>query len=326
MADLTLLDLAARTGSDALTGLIEDVVIWAPEFGLVPAIPRAGTTYKITRRTSLPVTQFRDVNSGVNPSKSIYKQEVKEMFFLDTILETDEAIVMADDRKIGDVLTDEARGALESNTIMVGSQFWYGRSADPKGFVGLSQQVSGLVEAGGTTGTCSAYLVCLDEQGVTFDVGNNGQLSMPPFIRQQITNTDGTKKFVYTSNLAGYLGLSVKSAYSVWQISGISPTIGGSYPMTDKLGSQLIQIIPVPRRKNLRWFMNRDCLATLQASRTAIGYQPAIGGGGQPAYAPYPDSCQGFPITLTDSLVSTETSLGSKKDRGKKRIRKKEES
>lgn len=88
MPNLTLLDLAARSGSDAIIGLIEDVTTYAPEFRVVAAKPKAGTTYKLTRRTALPTPAFRDANpASVGSTKSTYVQDLKEMYFLDCQLE-----------------------------------------------------------------------------------------------------------------------------------------------------------------------------------------------------------------------------------------------
>ena len=113
MALPTLLDIAALTGSDQVIGLIEDVTTYAPEFSVVPAISKPGTTYKVSRRTTLPTAAFRDVNGSGTVSKSTYVQEVKEMYFLDVPLQADEAVVKADSRELGDYPALEARGALE---------------------------------------------------------------------------------------------------------------------------------------------------------------------------------------------------------------------
>ena len=49
---------------DAAIGLIEDVPNFAPEFSVVPARPRAGTSYKCTRRIGYPKGSFRGINTG----------------------------------------------------------------------------------------------------------------------------------------------------------------------------------------------------------------------------------------------------------------------
>lgn len=306
--NLTLVDLAARTGSDALVGLIEDVVTVAPEFQVMPVLTRSGTSYKLTRRTALPPSGFRSVNEGVAGGKSTYVQETKSMYYLDAQLEVDEAIVKGDDRAIGDVLTDEAAGALESSIITIGSQVYYGVSASAKGFVGLDQQLSDdTVYAGGTSNTTSAYLVDLSTRGVHLVVGRDGRIEMPEWRMQRLTDADGNAYMGYVSNISAYMGLNVGSEHAVYRVRGIDET----NKLTDALGHKCLKNVPLRRRGgNLRWMMNKTAAYTLQLSRTAVGQQ-AAGGGGAPAFAPAPTELAGIPIILTDSLVDTETTTAS---------------
>jgi hypothetical protein len=306
----TLLDIANRSGSDALVGLIEDVTTYAPEFSVIPAVTRKGTTYRVTRRTGLPTAAFRSVNESGTIGKSTWKQEVKEMYFLDCPLQVDEAVVQADDGSAGDFLTQEARGALEASTIALGSQMYYGVSADAKGFVGLEAQSVGKWPTGGTTSSTSAYLVWLNEQGVRFVVGQDGRLALPAWTRQAIIS--GTsQKFGWVTNLSGYIGLMVGSAAAVWRVSGIT----AAAPLTDARGNGLLSKVPLNRRNGLRWFMNRTAKYTLDKSRSTLGYVAATSGG-SPTQSLGPmwvsnDTLAGVPITVTDSLVDTETNAGT---------------
>lgn len=314
MANLTLLDLAARSGSDALTGLIEDVTTFAPEMSAIPAVPRSGTSYKITRRTALPATSFRDVNEGSIPVKSTYTQELKEMYFVDTQLEVDEAIVKADDRSLGDILADEAVGAVRSAGLHIGEQVYSGVSNDAKGFTGLKSIIGAAsdleITAGGSGGDCtSAYLVWLDNQGVHFDVGLNGSMELTPWQKQQIiksgSGATAKKLMAYVANLSFFIGLAVGSDKSAYRIRLIDEDSSSNY-LTDALGAQLLSKVPVGRRFGLRWFMNRTAAYTLQLSRSAVGQTPADSGGAA-AFAPMPTELQGIPITITDSIPNDET-------------------
>lgn len=303
---LSLADLVTLQRNDVLTGLIEDVTTFAPEFSEIPVVTRPGTYYEIVSRTSLPTTQFRPVNNGVTPSKSIYKKALKEMFYLDSQIEVDEAIYKGDDRSTGDILSHEAQGTLQSSIITIGSQTWYGVSADTKGFAGIRSQLSGVVTAGGTTSSTSAYLVWMNPQGVHYDVGQDGEIAMPPFQRQQVAGSDITggtgKLFAWVSNISCFIGLTVGSAYSCWAVTGIDAT----HPLTDKLVAQLTQYIPLNRRQGLKMFMNRTAHYLLQASRTAIANQPALPGNAAPAWSGPPTQVEGYPIVVTDSITNTE--------------------
>jgi hypothetical protein len=307
MSNLTLLDLAARTGSDALVGLIEDVTTSAPEFRQVLARPMPGTSYKLTRRTALPSPAFRDANPGsVAASKSTYVQDLKQMYFLDCPLEVDEMIVKGDTREIGDILADEASGALEAAFNVLGSQFYYGTAADAKGFVGLESQLAlDSVFAGGTSNTTSAYLVDISLQGVHFVVGNDGEIAMPEWMKQKVAA--GNMAFI--SNLSSFIGLNVGHSNAVFRVRGVNT---GSNKLTDAKGAELLSKVPgrVSSKGTLRWFMNRSAAYSLQLSRSAVG-QVNAGSGGVPAFAPFPTELQGIPIVVTDSLLDTETTTAS---------------
>jgi hypothetical protein len=305
MAVLNLVDILARTNADPIKGLVEDVLTMAPEFMVVPATPRAGTSYRVTRRTGYPSGGFRAVNDANAPGKSTYVQSIKEMFFLDYPLQIDEAIVQADDGSAGDLLTQEQRGAFESMMMDVGSQFYYGTDSDAAGFAGLKSQCVYSLAAGSTTNTTSAYLVWLDERGVRFDVGRSGNLSLAPWSTQVVSVNSGNQR-AYVSNLSGYIGLSVSSEYSVYRVKGIDMTS----KLTDALGLTLLAQVPMARRNNLRWFMNRTAHTSLQLSRSVTTYVGA-GADGSPASAPAPTTLGGVPITVTDSLVDTETAVNT---------------
>ncbi len=323
MPSATLLDLLKLNTGDAATGLIEDVPNWAPEFSIVPARPRAGTAYKVTRRTGYPAGGFRGANSGVAVNPSIFKQELKEMFFYDNQMEVDEMLVKGDERTLGDLLAITAKGAVEQSAIDLGNTFWYGDGTNNNP-LGLRFQIStftpensatavtGQVKAGGTTNSTSAYLVDLDENvGVGFDVGMDGQFTIPPWIRQRKDDatTAANKYWAWMTNLSAYVGVSVKSALCVYVISGIDST----HPLTDILASSLLQKVPMRvRRHNLQWFINRDSEAYLTQSRTTINNN------GTTAYStqkiasgenvlPLPTAMVGYPVNVTDSILSTET-------------------
>lgn len=305
MANLTLLDLVTLQNNDTLTGLVEDVTTLAPEFETFSAISRPGTYYYVLRRTALPSGGFRNVNDGVTPTKSTYKKEVKEMFFLDMPIVVDESIIKADDGSTGSVWQHEAAGVLRQAGIIIGSQVWYGTSADAKGFAGVRAQLSGNIAAASqTSNTTSAYLCWMDpKEGCRFDVGQNGAFNLPSPMRQQVTAPSGSGSiFAWVSNLSSYIGFTVVSDKSTWAVTGIDATS----KFTDVMGASLVSNIPIARRNNLRWFMNRTASYLLQAGRTAINYQPA-GSTGQPAFAPKPTELEGYPITLTDSITNTET-------------------
>jgi hypothetical protein len=322
MPNLSLYDLAVLDRADEYTGLIEDVTTLAPEFTTFAAVKRPSTFYEIVKRTTLPTAQFRRANEGVTPSKSVYKKEMKEMFNLDVSINVDEAIWKADQARLGAIWQLEAAGAMRAAAILLGQQVYYGTSADQYGFTGLRTQFSATVDAGGRSNSTSAYLVWMDEkEGARFDVGMDGQFAISNPVRQQIADPNNTGKnyFAYVGNLQSWVGFNVGSSLSVYGVTGVTTTVTtpGTNGLTDAKAAQLLSYVPVARRNNLCWFLNRTAEAVLQQNRSAINpgittysaayaLQPADAGG-RPAFSPTPLTILGYPIVLTDSILNTET-------------------
>ena len=321
-----MLDLITNQENDALTGLIEDVPVYAPEFSQIPVERKPGVTYRIVKRTALPPSGWRQVNQGIGTSKSSYKQEVKEMFPIDCIINVDELIVKGDDESAGgDILTKEAQGALQSVILSIGSQTWYGTSNDANGFQGVRSQVVANLGAGGSTNTTSAYLVWLHPWGLNYPVGMKGEVAMKPWsIQQIVTSVPGTTGssniFAYVSNINFFIGLTVGSNYSCFAVTGLSAPGSLTYALTDRLGYQLLSYVPMTRRQGLCWFMNRNSHFQLQQSRMTTfvagglstggsnqGSLQSIDANGRPGIAPPPETLAGYPIVVTDSISSIES-------------------
>lgn len=315
MANTTLYTLAQTNGSDAYTGLVEDQTQYSPEFYSIPAIAHAGTSYQTVARTGLPNASFRLANQALTGSSSTYKQSINQMFFIDSPIVVDEMIYKGSDGTAGDLIYNESQGALQACVNLIGSQTWYGTSTDgSNGFVGCRSQL--LISGSGTTAvtasnssnTTTAFGLWLNPQGVSYAVGKYGEIAINPVTRQWITtgntNTGGTPAgyWAYVTNVSAYVGLSIVSDTSVFGITGIS----NAAPLTDKLGSQLLITVPLPRRAGFTWFMNRLAHSTLQQSRTAINYQPAGARNGTPAWSPPPLEMEGYPIYITDNLLNNE--------------------
>lgn len=334
MAVLNLLDIAKRNGSDPEIGLIEDVITFAPEFGVLPVRPLSGVTFKSTLRTAYPGASFRPVNAGVTPGKSAYEQKLAECFFMDGQLQVDEALPDSEDRSVGDVLADEATGQMRGLAITGASQLYYGTAADANGFQGLATFVGSsstlTISAGGTgTVTTSAYLVYIDIQGVHFVAGRTctpragigdpaepageptiiaAPFSLGEWRKQQVAvGTGGSVAMAFVNNIKGWLGLAYGSRYSAFRVRNIMPTGTAGQQLTDTLGQNLLSQVPLHIRNSgkLRWFMNRGARFSLQSSRatvSTVGKVPSTG-----LFPDVPSELGGVPIICTDSLVTTET-------------------
>jgi hypothetical protein len=318
MANLSLYDLTVLQRNDRYTGVIEDVTTLPREWETIEAVRQSGWWYKVARRVVLPTAQFRSPNIGTTSSKSVWRNEIKEMLFIDTQIIIDESVWDADDGSLGNVWMNEAEGVFRAAGILIGQQFYYGTAADPNGFLGIRSQMAGITYAGAVANSTSAYLVWEDTRhGVRFDVGKDGNFALSAPERQLVAdpNNSGKNFFAYVGNLKGYVGLFVGSNLSCWGICGITTTVTspGTNGLTDFLAMQLYSSIPAMRRNKLRWYMNRTAEAVLQQNRSAVTnatgiaqYQPA-GADGRPAYSPLPNMLNGWPIEITDSILNTET-------------------
>src|ERR1019366_3762422 len=99
----------------------------------------------------------------------------------------------------------------------------------------------------------------------------------------------------------GWFGLTLANEWTVWRIKGID----ASHGLTDALISKLIELIPVQYRIGLNLFVNRFGSQSLQASRTAITYQPGDAQG-KPAWSPAPKASNDITITVTEAITNTE--------------------
>lgn len=313
MANLTGYDIVIRNGNDELTGLVEDVTIYSPEFFKMPVITRAGSTYRTLTRLALPQATFRQVNQGISGSASTYKSMVHEMFPIDVIINVDEVTYKMDDGVTGNILYQEGQGALQSVLNTIGNQTWYGSGyPTDNGFVGLHNQLlSSLasnpgqtpISASASSTSSTVYGLYHGEgQGVHFDMGKDGEIAFPPFQRQQIVAANGQNLFAWVSNINCLIGLSVPSVNAVYGVTGV---LGATYPFTDKLGTQLLSTVPLTRRNNFKFWMNRSSLFGLQQSRTSINYQPASETGA-PAWPNIPTFLDGKEIVSTDNITNTE--------------------
>jgi len=329
MPVLTLLDMAKRAGIDQIIGLVDDVIYNAPEINFFPALPKVGTSYRVGRITNWPKSQFAKVSGGSTPSKSTFDQKVASLNLVNQQLQVPEEIVLADEgASVEDILSGEASRALKANWQLIGKQIYYGTAADSNGFQGLQTTINGVpgLEVDASAGSpnaagsnSSAYLIRLEDDAASLAVGKNGSMNLTPWQRQQVVlSGSGNSQLVtmaYVSAFIAYFGLTVASAWSAWRIKNISSAIGKggggtTFNLTDALAAELVAQIPQQFRRNLRWFITRDAAFSLQASRTAINYQPAIQGGGQPAWAPAPTVLEGYPITITDSLENPFNGTG----------------
>lgn len=313
MAQLTLLDIAKKNGSDAVVGLIEESLIVAPEVARFPARTIRGTSYKTLFRTSLPTASFRNANAGTTPVKSSFANRLTECFIIDAQIIVDKAVADACEDGPEWMKTTESVGVAQSNLQLLGKQIWYGndgngsvnKNGDTAGFpgaLGCYNATDMEVDATGSTATTgsSVWGVKFGEQYAQLVFGNNTTLSLGEWMTQQVVDPNAaTKRYTaYTNGLTGWAGMQVGHKNCLGRIRDLTADSGKK--LTDTLMSQLLEKFLT----NLgmapdAYFMTARSLFQLQASRTATSPTGAP--------APIPDSFMGVPIIVTNSLLNTET-------------------
>ncbi len=310
MANISLLDIAARNNNDALAGLIEESLPYAPEVGIFPARTINGLFYNTLVRTGFPSVGFRAAGDGSTPSKSTYTKRMVEAFLFGGVIQFDKGTGMADERGLGQLEMDEAGGVVKQALINLGSQIWYGTTADAKGFTGIkaATPVGGattLDSTGNTSSTqSSAYFVKFGNQDVTLVSGQGGSFTLSPFTDQQIAGaTAGTWMPGRVSDLTAWVGMQIGNINCVGRIANLTVAV----PLTDSLISQALEKFPVGYTPDAI-FMNRRSRGQLQRSRSVVLQGSGKGdiGASSGLVAPIPEEAFGIPIYVTDSILSTD--------------------
>lgn len=310
-AYLTMLDLAKMNGSDQTVGMIEENLNAAPELSVLPARQIKGTSFKTLVRTGYPTTAFRQVNQGVEPTKSTYVNKMFETYYYDGQMEVDNAIAGADELGPDHALAVEAMGHGRAFLLKAGSQVWYGvgTGGDANGFPGAQALVDSslVVDAAGTTAStgASVYAICAAPGFFELILGNNTVLTAGQWRKQSITRSS-KEMTAWKNSLEGWIGSAFYSKYAVGNIKNLTADSGKG--LTDSLLADLIASFPVGVRPT-HLFMSRRSRKQLQKSRTVTLFGNGSGNVGAKSgiIAPTPTEYEDIPIIVTDSLLETET-------------------
>jgi hypothetical protein len=310
----TMLDLAKKTGSDSVVGLIEANLGSYPEVATLPSRTISGTGFKTLLRTAYPTVGFRHVNEGVEPKKGTYENREVSCAYIDTHMEVDEAVVDADNGDIANQQTLEASGHMAGVLKTLGKQVWYGvgTGGDAKGFPGaISVVPSGqVIDATGTTDNVasSAWLIVPGGQNGQFIFGQGRVLTMPSWSKQRITRSS-KELMAFVSNISGWTGFQWVNQYCVGRIKKLTTDSGKG--LTDSLVADLIATFPSDiDLSGAKLFMTRRSARQLQKSRTPTSASDSGArrtATGVEIAAPWPIESNGIPIVITSSIVDTET-------------------
>lgn len=303
---LTTSDVAHFNKTD-MDILVSDVLDDAPFLSVLAARTVLGNTFKYTKITGNAAAGFRDVNDGVENTKSTYTSITLDLKVLDASFGVDVAAAQSDERGLEHLMAIEGLAHLRQAMAEVEQQIFYGTGNDAKGFVGFAGQSNlnniadaQVVNATGTTASTgsSVYLVRTGDADCQVLWGQSGMIEIG---ERQIVERAGSVagRFpAYYHPIVGWCGLKIGSVHSVVRIANLTEDSGKG--LTDALLSRAMQIFPASRGPNYV-VMNRRSLGQLQRSRTATNPTGAP--------APFPQEAFGVPIVVTDQINSTETLL-----------------
>jgi len=149
MAKLTLLDLAKRSGSDGIQGVVESMTQMN---GLLTMIPMRQTTqamFKYKQRMSLPSLDFRMLNAGVTPEKSVIRDVIVECKDILGVSEVDKKLAERYPQGVNAFRAMEDAGFVAAGSNKFNSKLYYGNSAT------TAAEIDGIGTILGTLGgTC----------------------------------------------------------------------------------------------------------------------------------------------------------------------------
>jgi hypothetical protein len=310
----TMLDLAKKTGSDSIVGLVEANLGIYHEVAMLPSRTISGTSFKTLLRTSYPTAGFRHVNEGTEPKKGAYENKLVECAYIDLQLEVDEALVDADNGDLATMQTLEADGAMKGVLRALGTQVWYGTtsSGDAKGFPGAVSIVNSALEVDATGSTAntgsSAWLVVPGAQNAQFIFGGGNVLSMPSWTKQRITRSSKELN-AFISNIKGWVGFQWINTYCIGRVKKLTEDSGKG--LTDSLVADLIAKFPSDvSLAGAKLFMTRRSARQLQKSRTPTSANDSGARRtttGVEIAAPWPTESNGIPIVITSGILNTES-------------------
>lgn len=305
MARMTSADVIALNSSEAIVGLIRQGTKKFPEFDVFQASPVEKTTYKTLVRTALPSVGFRAIDSFRTTQKATLAARSVDCAFLDASWDIDEAAVLACEWGQAKALEVQAVSHLDAMKSAIGSQIWYGVSADASGFAGVAALLANadddmVVNAGGTTPATgsSLFAVKFGVDACQLAWGLNGKIAEGEIMRSKLYDGDGKSAWGWAQSISGYAGLQLTNYGAIGRICNLTADNGKG--LTDDLIAALLEKFAVGDEPDA-FFCSRRSRAQLQASRTATNPTGAP--------APIPTESFGIPIYASDSILNTEALL-----------------
>ncbi len=305
MANMTSADVLLINKSEALVGIITEVIKKIPELNFFSASPVKRNDYYTLCVSGDPSVAFRGTNEERTWQAATLGTKRITCKYLDASWMLQCAIAEQSDWGKETAIAIQQQAHFRAALQKIAEQTWYGTDADSKGFNGLKGIIAAVenantddgtmaISAGGANGSngSSVFAVRTGIDSIQYAWGSEGQLTEGD-IQKQIVGTATKGAWYYVQELGGWVGLQVTSRNAAAMINNLTPAKG----LTDDLLYQLLGKFPAGEGPDAI-FLSRRSLEQLRKSRTATN---ATG-----APAPIPTEIEGVPLIATDAIRNTE--------------------
>ncbi len=301
---VTLLDVA-KLDAGVGSPLISEVAVLVPETRVVPVDIINGAEVSLSVNTAAATVAFRNANEGATPSVGVFESRLYQTQVIDANIVIDIQGVLNASKDPARVMASSARTVMEATLKHLGTQFYYGGTAqsgaDTKAAPGVLAQsntaTTHVVDADGSTALTSAYMCRLGEGYVDWVWGNGTTLNMSEWSEETVYDADNKRLRALVSYLSGRVAPRVANKNAIVRIKKIGTDTGKK--MTDLLLFEAYQKLTTLGQEPNAIFMGPRSLEQLRQSRTATNPTGAP--------APLPTDWNGIPIYITNSLSLAET-------------------
>ena len=314
---LTLKDVATRENIKDIAEIINET-----NDGILDDIHweecNDGTVHKSAQRTGLPEVAWRELNAGVQPTKSTVATVTDTTGMMEALSQVDEKLIF-NKAKLNEVRRQEDTAFVQA----MGNEFFrtlfYGNSnTDPKKFLGFAPRYSDpaagngemLVDAGGTgSDNTSAWLVTWGANKVfgIYPEGSSSGLSQRDNGRVKMKDANGGEYYGYETQFTWTAGLAVKN----WKFAGRICNIDVSNLSGDSAADLVRKMIILSERVKSEggrqaWYCSRKVLTALRLqilakSNVNLSFENVAG--------KRIVMFDGIPVRRCDALLETEAQV-----------------
>lgn len=260
MAKLTLLDVAKRSGNDIQIGIVESLTQNNALLEYLPFRSIQGTSFKYSRRVSLPTVSFMGLNQGVADSKSIIEQIMAETKIIGGRSKISKLVAELHQGGVPVARSEEASGFISAMGNLYNSKVYYGDSTtNGSEFDGIKKTHgaigSSVISAAGSTSnvqtsiyafaTADATSIQGRRAGVQGIVSNNTEIQALDMGLQYDVDSGGTNKLLhYITEFVWQPGFIIYDNLSVGRLANINVSTDSKPPTLALLNELVTSMYP----------------------------------------------------------------------------------